>query len=65
MFLVSVLEFIQEVGNSFGIGGDVKITVVESKSGQVKLGIDAPRSVSVNREEVHKRMQKENGKKDV
>ena len=47
-----MLEFTREVGESFGIGNNVKITVVESKSGQVKLGIDAPRSVSVKREEL-------------
>ena len=56
-----MLEFIQEVGDVFGLGDNVKITVVESKSGQVKLGIDAPRNISVIREEVHERTQKENG----
>ena len=47
-----MLEFTQEVGDVFGIGDNIKITITESKSGQVKLGIDAPRSVSVKREEL-------------
>ena len=34
------------------IGDDVRITVVEVKGDKVRLGIDAPRSVSVHREEV-------------
>ena len=50
-----MLEFTQEVGDVFGIGDNIKITITESKSGQVKLGIDAPRSVSVKREELYER----------
>ena len=50
-----MLEFEQEVGDVFRIGGNVKIIVVESKCGQVKLGIDAPREISVKREEILKK----------
>ena len=34
------------------IGDDVRVTIVEVKGDKVRLGIDAPRSVSVHREEV-------------
>lgn len=34
------------------IGGDVTITVVEIRGDQVKLGIDAPADVTVDREEI-------------
>jgi len=42
------------------IGDDVKITIVDVKGEQVKLGITAPRQVSVHREEVYREIQKEN-----
>ena len=34
------------------VGDDVRITIVDVKGDKVRLGIDAPRSVSVHREEV-------------
>ena len=34
------------------IGGNVTITVVEIRGGQVRFGIDAPKEVSVHRKEV-------------
>ena len=38
----------------------MKITVLEVRSGQVKLGIDAPPDVKVHREEIYARIQEEN-----
>ena len=35
------------------IGEDIVVTVLEVKGDTVRLGIDAPRSVTVHREEVH------------
>lgn len=35
------------------IGDDIVVTVLEIKGDTVRLGIDAPRSVRVHREEVH------------
>ena len=34
------------------VGDDVRITIVDVKGDKVRLGIDAPRSVAVHREEV-------------
>jgi len=42
------------------IGDQIKVTVLEVRSGQVKLGIDAPTEVKVHREEVYARIQAEN-----
>lgn len=39
------------------IGDNVVITVVAIRGGNVRLGIDAPTSVSVHREEVHRAIQ--------
>ena len=44
------------------IGDDIQIMVVEIKGKQVKLGVTAPKDVSVHRLEVYKAIQKEQGK---
>tara|TARA_E500000081_G_C6081438_1_gene327958 strand:- start:73 stop:261 length:189 start_codon:yes stop_codon:yes gene_type:complete len=41
---------------SLVIGDDIKITVIELKGNQVRLGIDAPDSIVVHREEIHKKI---------
>ena len=41
------------------IGDDIKIVVVDIKGDKVRLGIEAPKSVTVHREEVWERIQKE------
>ncbi len=42
----------RRVGESFRIGEDIEIQILESTGGQVKIGIRAPRDVSVLRTEV-------------
>ena len=42
---------------SLVIGDDIKITVLELKGNQVRLGIDAPDSIVVHREEIHKKIE--------
>ncbi len=39
-------------GQSIMIGNDVVVTVIEIRGEHVRIGIDAPRSVTVHREEV-------------
>lgn len=41
------------------IGDDVSITVLGVKGNQVRLGINAPRSVAVHREEIYRRIKRE------
>jgi carbon storage regulator len=47
-------------GESIVIGGDVRVTVVGVSGNQVKLSIEAPRSVPVYRSEVWEAIRKEN-----
>jgi carbon storage regulator len=42
-------------GEEIVIGDNIHVTVLSVKRGQVRLGISAPRSVTVDRQEVHER----------
>ncbi|MFH0829037.1 MAG: carbon storage regulator CsrA [Candidatus Kerfeldbacteria bacterium] len=55
-----MLVLTRKLGEIIRIGDSVKITVLEVRSGQVKLGIDAPPEVKVHREEIYVRIQEEN-----
>ncbi|WP_413664856.1 carbon storage regulator CsrA [Microbulbifer sp. CNSA002] len=49
----------RRTGQNLRIGANVSITVLEVKGNQVKIGILAPKSLSVHREEIYIRVQKE------
>lgn len=42
------------------IGDDIEVVVVDIKGDQIKLGIRAPRQVSVHRSEVYREIQEQN-----
>jgi carbon storage regulator len=55
-----MLVLTRKLGESIRIGDNIIVKVVDLDSRHVKLGIDAPKSVSVNREEIYERIQNEN-----
>jgi carbon storage regulator len=57
-----MLVLTRKLGENIRIGENVKITVLDLKGGQVKLGIDAPPDIAVHREEIFERIQEENKK---
>jgi len=52
-----MLILTRRVGESLVIGDDVVVSVLKEQGNQVKIGIVAPKEVSVHREEVYKRIQ--------
>ena len=54
-----MLILTRRVGESLMINDDVTVTVLGVKGNQVRLGVNAPKEVSVHREEIYQRIQKE------
>jgi carbon storage regulator len=54
-----MLILTRRVGETVVIGNDVDVTVLGVKGNQVRLGVKAPREVSVHREEIYKRIKEE------
>jgi carbon storage regulator len=55
-----VLVFTRKRGESLIIGNEIEVTVLNISSGSVKIGIAAPRHISVHRQEVYEAIQREN-----
>lgn len=52
-----MLILTRKVGESLLIGDDVSVTILNIRGNQIKVGIKAPKEVSVHREEIYQRIQ--------
>lgn len=60
-----MLILTRRVGETLMIGDEVTVTVLGVKGNQVRIGVNAPKEVSVHREEIYMRIKAEKGNGNV
>lgn len=51
-----MLILTRKIGEVLLVGDDVEITVLSIRGNQVKLGVNAPKEISVHRQEIYERI---------
>ena len=54
-----MLILTRRVGETINIGDEVTVTVLAIRGNQVRIGVSAPKEIPVHREEIYKRVKKE------
>lgn len=54
-----MLILTRRVGETLMIGDEIMVTILGIKGNQVRIGVHAPKEVSIHREEVYQRIQAE------
>lgn len=57
--VVRMLILTRRIGETIRIGDEVSITVLDAKGGGTKIGINAPKEISVHREEIYEKIARE------
>jgi len=48
-----MLILTRKIGETFFVGDDVTVTVLSVKGDQVRIGVNAPKGVTINKEEIY------------
>jgi carbon storage regulator len=60
-----MLILTRRVGETLVVGDDVTVTVLGVRGSQIRLGVNAPKEVSVHRKEIYQRIQKEKSNQEL
>jgi carbon storage regulator len=55
-----MLILTRKLGEKINIGDDITVTLLEIKGAQVKLGIQAPKSIGIHRNEIYEKIREAN-----
>jgi carbon storage regulator len=55
-----MLVLTRKPNQSIVIGDDIELTVIEVRGDQVRIGIEAPKSISVHRKEIYEQIKAQN-----
>ena len=58
-----MLILTRRVGETLMVGDEITVTVLGIKGNQIRLGVNAPKDISVHREEIYQKIQVEKSKK--
>jgi carbon storage regulator len=54
-----MLILTRKINETIVIGDNIGVTILDIRGGQVRIGVEAPKNISVHREEVYERILKE------
>jgi carbon storage regulator len=57
-----MLVITRRKGEKLMIGDNIEIVILSTKGNQVRIGVQAPKEVSVHRQEIYKKIMEERGK---
>jgi carbon storage regulator len=55
-----MLILTRKLGEKINIGDDITVTLLEIKGAQVKIGIQAPKSIGIHRNEIYEKIREAN-----
>ena len=55
-----MLVLTRKKGQALMIGNDVEISIIDIQGDQVRIGINAPKNVTIHRKEIYEEIRKEN-----
>lgn len=55
-----MLVLTRKKGQSLMIGHDIELSIIDIQGDQVRIGIDAPKSVTIHRKEIYEEIRREN-----